>query len=66
MDFVQSFSSAVVGALLATGILKLLLDKSLTASLTRILKERELAGCAELGSRQKQIEELSGPIFSYL
>ena len=66
MDLIQNFSSAVVGALLASGILKLLLDRSLTASLTRILKEREITGRAELEYRQKQLEEFYGPIFSYL
>jgi len=66
MDFIQNFSSAVVGALLASGVFKLLLEKSLTASLTRILKEREIAGHAELDYRQKQVEEFYGPIFSYL
>lgn len=66
MDFIQSFSSAVIGALLASGVLKLLLEKSLSASLTKVLKEREIAGHAELDYRKKQIEEFYGPIFSYL
>lgn len=66
MEFIESFSSAVLGALLASGILKMFLDRSLAASLSRILKERELAGRAELEYRQAQIAEFYGPIYSYL
>ncbi len=66
MEFLESFSSAVVGALLATGILKMFLDRSLSASLNRILKAREIASRAELEYRQSQLSEFYGPIYSYL
>lgn len=66
MDWLQSLCSAGVGALLTSGVLKLFFDRWLTASLNRILKEREITGRAELEYRQKQIEEFYGPIYSYL
>lgn len=59
-------TSAVLGGLFASGILKLFLDKSLSAILNRALHERKIGGKAELVYREKQLEEFYGPIYSYL
>ena len=51
---------------MASGVLKLVLDKSLSASLSKILKRNEIGGKAELEYRERQLEEFYGPIYSYL
>lgn len=59
-------SSAILGGLMASGIMKLVLDRSLSASLNKILKKNEIGGKAELEYRERQLEEFYGPIYSYL
>lgn len=66
MELMSIMSSAILGGLMASGVLKLVLDKSLSASLSKILKENEIGGKAELSYRERQLEELYGPIYSYL
>lgn len=66
MELITVLSSAVLGGLMASGVLKLVLDRSLSASLSRVLKKNEIGGKAELEYREKQIAEFYGPIYSYL
>ena len=58
--------NGIVGGLIASGVLKLVLDKSLSASLSKILKKNEIGGKADLEYRERQLEEFYGPIYSYL
>lgn len=66
MEIISIVVSAVSGGLIASGVLKLVLDKTLSASLSKVLKKNEIGGKAELEYRAKQLEEFYGPIYSYL
>lgn len=66
MEVLNTLSGALLGGLVASGILKIVFDKSLAAGLKAVHERSMLGAKAELDYRLQQLEEFYGPIYAYL